>query len=62
MTEVVVTLPELGAWSPELRWLAFSGCVRVESGDRESLTVNLDRGIRGRSVRLDTPTPLEVRW
>jgi hypothetical protein len=62
LTAVTVTVPKSRPWSAELEWLAHSGCVLVESGERELLRIDVDRDMGRGSVRLNPSIPLQVNW
>lgn len=62
ITKISVTLNANRDRSPELEWLADSGCVQIVAGDRESLLMELDHGIQGKTLEVQTPTPLIVKW
>jgi hypothetical protein len=62
ITNVGVTVCLAEPPSPELEWLAGSGCVRVEFGRQESLFIEFDHGSGGRRLELQTPTPLVLNW
>lgn len=62
VTDISIALPEVGVPSRELEWLRTSGCVRVEPGPAELLTIELDHGARGGSTTLTPAAPLGLRW
>jgi hypothetical protein len=62
ITEVSVTLNVEQGCSPELEWLAESGCIRTAAGNRESVLMELDHGVQGRLLAVQTRTPLMVKW
>jgi hypothetical protein len=62
ITQVRVTVAGHGPFSAELDWLAGSGCVQVDVGERETLAIELDRGVRGGELLLQAPTPLRLTW
>jgi hypothetical protein len=62
VTDVVIQVLPQEVVSPELEWLRTSGCVRVERGALESLTLELDGGVQGRVAPLDPHAPLALRW
>lgn len=62
ISRVSVTLATHGRPSPELEWLVGAGPVVFEAGEAEALTIELDGGVQGGGLDLDTPTPLVLRW
>jgi len=62
ITRIVITLPGARPASAELAWLAGSGCVQVDRGGPESLSVELDGGSQGKRLDVSTLAPLHVSW
>jgi hypothetical protein len=62
ITEVTITLNVDQGCSPECKWLAESGCIRTVAGNRESVLMELDHGVQGRVLPVQTRTPLVVKW
>ena len=62
VTDLLLTIPQGVDLSPELQWLGGSGCVDVESGKHERLSVSLDGGVQGKTICLSPAAPLCLNW
>jgi hypothetical protein len=61
-TRIGISLPGARSPSPELAWLAGSGCVHVEGGGAEAMSIELDHGAQGMRLDVSMPTPLHLSW
>jgi glyoxalase-like protein len=62
ITDLSITVAGGQDFSPELEWLASSGCVRVERGVEESVTIELDEGLNGETISASVRVRLELTW
>lgn len=62
ISRIKVNHPAVSNPSLELEWLVESGLVAFDSAPAESVQVEFDGGLQGRSLTLGTPTPLLVSW
>jgi Glyoxalase-like domain len=62
ITDLSITVAGGQNFSPELEWLASSGCMQVEPGVVESVTIELDDGLNGQMISASDPMRLELTW
>ena len=62
VTEITLTIPRDIDPSPELRWLGSSGCVGIDAGEHERVTLALDGGVEGATICLSPEAPLCLNW
>lgn len=62
VTAVSITVRRGRPPTRELRWLQEWDGVRIDHGSSELLTLELDGGVRGQSLKLGPAAPLEVTW
>jgi Glyoxalase-like domain len=62
ITELAITVASGQGFSPELEWLASSGCVQIERGVDESVTIELDEGLAGATISASAPVRLQLTW
>lgn len=62
MTRIGIRLPGAPSPSVELAWLTGSGCVSVEGGGAEAMSIELDHGAQGMRLDVSMPTALHLSW